>query len=783
MTMNSFYIFNLEYKKHVKKLEKTTATVIFCPDITIDVSQLESEIKSFYSTCYQTEKTIFVGGSYIYDFENIISEHKDKIFKHVPKIDNKIFYKNLHILSFDKIGTLSCISNDDLEIFPYLESFCEVYLSQGNQNFFLNHEGLVESIGDSQHYVFPSGKHSQRFLRTANVLLYSCEITFLALGLLKQLTKKDYRYIYCDTSSINSVALSLISLQNRFITLDKQVNYPINSFKSYEGLYDEKFQLKPNSLVLISASTSGGIIEYILNKQSAISKEDIIILFYLENKTPSEVTKEQVICNLTKSDNNPNGVETYQTYTDGNCVLCKKGSFPIEVSGDVFLLEKPKINSVLINGSDIALQTSSKFINQFISNEKEESILKVNYKDKDLDQSSTRKYEIYIDYSKIIGSFSTGRFKDHKVKLDAHIDQFVPSNLQYLIYLNDDSSRLLAEYILNKIKPNYLKSKIPKIFSQNEFALIARKPSGSVLIVSSCISNGKNLLYLNRALRDNNLRIIFFIGINRISNPESMKFLKTNLKYGDYGPENSTFIEVESISCSNLSESNSWQIELNFLSEHIKNIDNKELSSFLTNRKKLFLESDSKEIKGLSNKIFLPNILVPKDALLSIRRNSAFFDRADYADHASQSDVFFSISYVVNRLRNSGNYSHILQQSSFVRNLLSPANFNRFNDGIIQASLIRCARNEELNYAIDSALSKEMKEILITIFKYRKEPQGEALLEFLYAIAIGKLTLRRGDLREILEELEEETNIIIIFYKAVIENNMKPKEERIKIII
>ena len=774
--MNSFYIFNLEYKKHLRKKEKTTATVIFCPDTTIDVSQLQFEIKDFYSKCYQTDKTIFIGGKYIAEFENIILDSRDKIFKHVPKIDNAIFYKNIHLLSFDEVGTLSSISNSKLEAFQYLPSFSDIYLSRGNQSFFLNHEGLVESIGDSQHYVFPSGKHSERFLRTANVLLYSCEITFLALGLLRQFSKKDYRYIYCDTSSINSVALSLINLRNRFLTLDKQVNYPINSFKSYEGLYDEKFQLKPNSLVLISASTSGGIIEYIIHKQAAISKEDVIILFYLENKNPSKVTKEQVICNLTKSnDNNPNGVDPYKTYTDEKCDLCDKGSFPIEVSGDVFLLEKPKINSVLINGSDIALQTSAKFINQFISSEKEESILKVNYKDSD--QSSTRKYEIYIDYGKIINNFSNGRFKDHKTKLDAHIDQFVPSNLQYIIYLNDESSKLLAEYIYNKIKPNYIKSKLPKMFTQNEFDLVLQKPSGSVLIVSSCISNGKNLLYLNRALRDNNLRIIFFIGINRISNPQSMTFLKSNLKYGDYGPENSTFIEVESISCSNLSESNSWQIELNFIQKLIKDNDTPELLNFLKEREKWLLESDSKEIKGLSNKIFLPNVLSLNDSELKIRRNSAFFDREDYATHASQSDVFFSISYVVNRLRNSSNYSHVLKQSSFVRNLISPANFNRFNDGIIQASLIRCATKDEINYAIDSVLSREMREILITIFKYRNQPQGEALLEFLYSLAIGKLTLKKEDLKEILAQLNEETNLIILFYKTVIENNMKPKED------
>jgi hypothetical protein len=768
--MNSFYIFNLEYKKQLKKEGKTTATVIFCADITIDISQLQIEIKEFYSKEYQTDKTIFIGGDYIVDFEKHIFENRETIFKHVPKIDNANFYANLHILSFNQIGTLKSISNAEMEIFPYLQSFSEIYLSRGNQNFFLHHEGVVESIGDSQHYVFPSRKHSQRFLRTANVLLYSCEITFLALGLLKQFNKKDYRYIYCDTSSINSVALAMINLRNRFKTLEKQINYPINSFKSYEGLYDEKFQLKPNSFVLVSASTSGSIIEYIIKKQAAISKEDVIILFYLENKNPSQITKEQVVCDLTKSDANPNGVVPYTTYTDENCTLCSNGSFPIEVSGDVFLLEKPKINSIVINGADIAIQTSAKFINQFISYNKEESILKVNYKD--TDQSSSRKYEIYIDYSKIIQNLDSDRFKNYKTKLNAYIDQFVPSNLKYIIFLNDESSEMLANHIFQRIKPNYLKKNIPEIFSQNRFSSVKLQPSGSVLIVSSCISNGKNLLYLNRALRDNNLRIIFFIGINRISNAESTKFLKTNLKYGDYGPENSTFIEVESIACSNLSESNSWQKELDFIQKHLKETDITEVFDFLKEREKALVESESKKIKGLSKNLFLPNLFSTEQEILRIRRNSAFFERIDYAEHATQSDVFFSIAFVINRLRNSGNFSHILQQSSFVRNLLSPSNFNRFNDGVIQASFIRCARKEEMNYSIDSSLSKEMKEILITIFKYRTEVQGEALLEFLYAIAIGKLTLKKDDLKAVLAELNNESNEIIIFYKTLIEINI-----------
>lgn len=53
-----------------------------------------------------------------------------------------------------------------------------------------------------------------------------------------------------------------------------------------------------------------------------------------------------------------------------------------------------------------------------------------------------------------------------------------------------------------------------------------------------------------------------------------------------------------------------------------------------------------------------------------------------------------------------------LQQSAFVRNLIDPANFDRFNDGIIQACILRAACPEELAFYIDSELSQLMLEHL-----------------------------------------------------------------------
>ena len=80
-------------------------------------------------------------------------------------------------------------------------------------------------------------------------------------------------------------------------------------------------------------------------------------------------------------------------------------------------------------------------------------------------------------------------------------------------------------------------------------------------------------------------------------------------------------------------------------------------------------------------------------------------------------------------------------QTNFVRNLIDPFIFNRFNDGIIQSAILRAAKEEELNYSYSLKNSTDMYTLLKTIIKHRDEYQGEAILEFLYAGKIIDIVL------------------------------------------
>ncbi|KAF2342281.1 hypothetical protein [Flavobacterium tistrianum] len=754
--MNNFYIYKFDFKE---KSNIISSTVIFCNNSVINETNLSDEIKKFYQNHSQTDKIFVIGGEYLFErLMEVFVDNQKETFKGVPRREETSLYENVHIFTFDRNRNLSLI-NGDIKL-P--NSFEEKLFNEGLQNIFIKRGGLVETQG-THHYVFPSGKHCDKFLRTGNILLYSSEIYFIAFSLLKYYDEERHSQIYCDSSSINAIAIALSELKNRFI--DEPSLTHIESFSSYEGLYKNDLNYKNNALLLISASTSGNILNYITKVHSELSRSNIVVLYFLDMDNRISEVKENVLCNLTENkENNPNGLILYRSYKNEDCQLCKTGSYPVEVSGDVFLLEKPRINSILI-GVDDADKKLSKFVEQFKSLNYKNTVLKTNYKEND----PTNKYEIYIDYSEILQGIKSTRYIKYKNKLDAYINQFVPSNTRFIIHLKDNSSRELSEYILDKIKDNYQHGKEPLLISQDAKLSkeIPKDCNGSVLVVGSCISNGKNLLYLSRALRNfEKLRVVYFVGVSRMNNSNSLRVLKSNLKQGNYGPETSTYVEVESISCLNKSKKSAWLLELDFLKDMIsliKDEGNDTNSLIYFNQRKDFINNSySNTLKGLSNELFYHVVTSKPYKNLQLRNNFAFWNFDNYVKDVNQSDIYFTISNIVNSLRNSEKIEKSLCQSSFVRNLLSPANFNRFNDGIIQASILRSATADELSYSIDYEMSFEMKNILETLIKYHEEEQGEALLEFLYAIATRKLSLKTDHLVEILEFLNVNCNNDII---------------------
>lgn len=488
--MGKFYIYN----SNIGDKKYKSATIIFNPNIEFDFGALKNELTEHFRYFHQTSALVFLHCSTVSSVESLIKINLDKIFKSIPKAEENSLVESIFYVGYNKSDFI--FSKDDRFL---KENFKEI-INQGLANIFISNGGLVESNGISHHYVFPSGKHSTKFLRTANVLVQKSEIDFIGLNLLHLFKNTEIRNIYCDTLSINVVGYSISQYLKRY---DNREDLNIESFKSYDGIYSKNTKFYKDSIFLISASTSGGLVHYLKGNHPEIDSKDVCILYYLPIEKPSNLSLERVLCNLERNEKFQYGLEIYKQFKAGErCSFCENQSTAIKIVGDSFSLDEPIINTRNIVASKYITKTLKDFVEVFKYNEETGTSLKVSFSE---DTINRKKYNLYIDYENIIRNIEKKHYKSHKSKIDAFVNQYVPASLKYIIHLNDKGSELLAKYILEKTTC-FSKNSI-EVINQSELVdkKISEEESGSILIVASCITNGKNLLYLSRYCIDRSM--------------------------------------------------------------------------------------------------------------------------------------------------------------------------------------------------------------------------------------------------------------------------------------
>jgi len=687
--------------------------------------------------CFEFNKT---------DVSELFHEESD-IYDYIPRYNYSD--DSIVIMSMNKSGDFEKIHG------KLKKREIDNLYNRGMVKIFNENGGLI--VSKAHHFQFPSGKHSDRFLRAGNVLINGVEIIFIASALVRHYRKTSFKSIYSDTSSINSLAYAFIGLKKE---LDPELtdSISVESFGSYQLFERLKFDASKDSLFIISSSTSGSIIDRMINLESRSKKIDLQNISIIFGLNVNKLYTKQVICDLTfNKNNNPEGLETFVTYnvTRGiNCNLCESGSKALLVQGDVFLLEKPIVSTKTLGVNSVPnyLKGFKHYYNK--KNSSSEPLIRSHFKEKGV---GNKKYEIFIDTEKLLNEWKNRNRNSHPYrailrKIEKHIVQNIPSSTKYLIVLPDKSSKLLAKIILEVLQTNGSSISIKAILNPNRESLesIDEEESGAIVIINSSVVSGRNLLFLSRALRDYELSYqrIYFNLISRTSDKDSFLFLESNIGYGEFGPNTHKIVNVEKLFCTKESHETPWHIEENqiklFQEFCEENKDCEELEKFCSDRI-LELTSSGKR-KGFSNNLFFPNI---KMEALEIRNGFAFAPSQDGKEHelfinnSYQSEVYFIISTILNHLRNNKE----LQQSEYTRTLIDPGNFIRFNDGIIQASLLRAATREELNYSLSDEESFKMRSVLEDMILHIEDEHAEALNEFLYAIAINKLKLSNSDLK------------------------------------
>lgn len=645
---------------------------------------------------------------------------------------------SLAVVTFDAEGRLNWPAGDGEEIAR------DYLVRTGLRTIFDRHGGLLKA-GPGYHYVNPSGLHTKGFIRTGGVLRHSSEVAFLAFALLPW-WPGGTRHIITDTASINSVAYALAEARREF---DPDMALPtIDSFSSYAGVDAFDFD-RPSVLCLVSASVSGSLVAK-LARDYHVPRDRLVTLFYCG----PEQKDAKILCDLTSRESGDGGVEAIESHAAEGCPLCGQGSSTIHMHGDEFLPASPQVDELVIT-QDHQPRWLTPLLNMVLG----QKVVRchANYAG---DPATLN--DIFFDLR--------GPIVDPEAVLGARVHErllsVVPSALERVIHLDDPASEAMAAMIVRGhadrtgIEPDRL------LMSHQQFRDDERfeRQGGAILVVAGAVATGGLLLDISKALRDSSGRghIAYAIGVARMIASRDWEQLRSNLQFGLEPGEFPLMTACRAfLPATDYVTGTPWARERATLRGLLDDSDGR---AAVEARISAIDAAETEEVLGLEQNVFLRSVVgsdVDPDAgePLALREGFVFWrgvDRAAHLEpekHATQAEVYMTIACVLHHLRSPGKRGPALIQHEHNRTVLAPATFARFNDGIIQASILRAALPSELDYSHDPRASAEMKTMLEGFISQRERRGGEAFPEFLLALVEDRLRLCDDHAKQVVDGL------------------------------
>jgi hypothetical protein len=605
--------------------------------------------------------------------------------------------------------------------------------------------GLIKSP-KGFHYVKPSGKHVTEFLRTSNVFEDPCASNELCFWLFPYVFNKNVDSISVDTTGIAVVATELAY---QYCLYGKKGAVPVvHSFGSYEGLESRRTRLDQDTLYLISASTSGSLEEKMV--RCGASRDHVITLFYLGSKDDSA---RNVLCDLGSVTTSKTRYQEIAQYESRDCPYCAELSFPVQLAGDQFSPEPPRVEPILIKLNDLD-KTQKDLIDKYSGF----GIFKV------FRNIGGRDAEFFIDIEPIfqtsdrapdgLANASEAKLPDTierlKQRIAALMKRGAPIHLERIVHTNYPYSKQLAE-IAAELLAHGLK-RTPDILTASKLREHPEGRGTATLVVTSCLADAHEIMGINRDLRTvqpagNTTYIATFF---RNTSAAERGAVKSSISFGEHGPDTFNLYTIVELDLPECSPVNSWKFELNTLRRVVEwsELQNLDVPCEIAERI-AFLESAPRN--GLFERLFWDS---PKGHALRVRPDFTLIDVFSGAREISQADVYFAIAAVLHSLRN-GISGRRLTYRSHERSVISPENFSRFNDAVIQSAILRAARDRELGYKnCDKELSRNMADIIIAQASVSRGSDGDGLPEFLLALATGRMTLHDDHLAEVCSAVE-----------------------------
>lgn len=576
----------------------------------------------------------------------------------------------------------------------------------------------------------PSSRHSNYFIRAEGLLYGLAHTAFVAFCLLPNIGEwidesgGSPEVIYVDSMSISPLAMALAE---QFRRVGLSSGYPkIASFHSYEGLEQLPSPPKNGCICLISASTSCNLAVAWTKRFPGINSLAVTVLSMQRGSADIKVLHQ-----LSRP-------KDYITKSESEDL---QGYRLVRVSGENFWVEASPPRSVVL--------TKPRHCPKDLPQNMEAIVRAAAAGCHRISSPARPPHGLFIDDRRIAESDA------FRAWLISKIEQHAPAHLTRIVFQNDAGSRSIAEYVKDYLESS---STIPAgrilLTTSEELARDTTQWRGAVIVVAAVIGKGSSLLSISRDLRDrqNGGARIYLTGVAITPSHAALDNLRKNLTHRKGGLRYE-FHCFRAMPARDDGLRDSLAAEIALLQS--LGADESE-DDFLRGRWEQLHATGS----GLDRDLFWPSASDCKTSL-ALRGEFAFWD-FDYQHDGqltpSPSDVLLTICTILQHSRESDDVPPDLRLSApiFQHVVLSPECFYRFNDGIIQASLLRSCLRSELDYRAEIALSNEMAALLRRIVENWKTERGEAAYEFLLAVASRRLQLAQGSLDDVLGALMQE---------------------------
>lgn len=580
------------------------------------------------------------------------------------------------------------------------------------------------------HFRKTSGRHTDKFLRTANVLLSSDACGLIAFFALANFGAVAPRRILVDTAPLIAVAQAMFNIAQRLSIWFDTV--PIRSFSSYGGLQAVS-RISQSDWVLVSASTSGSLVEAI--KSCGAAPENIVTLYFLQSDDSSTLS-DGVLCDLTYRTGNNFGYSQILNFRSGNCPLCDKGYILADLEGDQFLFQKRPVHRIKVR------QTSQKKrAREILEALTRKNLLKVRPQPAEQDRIllSVTGDDILQD-------------KPTRAALVRQLRRFCPSPLEYVVLY--DVTESAAQSLLRDAQISYETTNVT-FLAWSQLAGAPQRPEAGALVLFGFLNDHGKAREINALLRRTVPKgaVTYLSALTIADTPDELFDLTVFLTYGEFGRDTFIMRSVHELAFPMREGSRTaWVEEYELLASLCSEED---AAEELQQRKK-FLETHP----VLDSQLFVTR----KDVDLSINNDFVYLNTGDRRDLISQSDVVAVVANILASARahdreiDSGRSKDIearMRSTLYGHALLCPENFRIYNDAILRAAFLRLGNYSEMGYSVDETCSREMLEIIIDEMAAWDSGAANALPEFFIALCSGRLSLDDRHMALLKQRIDE----------------------------